>query len=214
MGNSGRKRSHELRSERKKQILSAAKHLFMTQGYESTTMQQVVVEAGTSIGNCYFYFPNKEALLHAIVEDTSLEILKKVDLATEDVPPGAIELAVSFYIFLKVVLDEAELTVLVFSEKAHLELKTAFIAYYEAGLKRFFKEYPELLNDSDIEIVTTAWEGATIGIIRKLLKKNLEQDRDSVLRFLVRWNLQALGLSAQTVQDALDALDRVIIDNG
>ena len=182
--------------------------------HEETTMQQVVAEAGTSIGNCYFYFPNKEALLHAIVEETSLEILKKLDEATENVPGRAEELAVSFYIFLKVLLKEPELTRLVFMEKAHIQLRRAFIDYYEAGLRQFFKEYPELLNDIDMELATTAWEGSTMSIIRYLLEESSNFDDDTVLKFLVRWNLNALGLTQSSVQNALEALDQLQGANG
>lgn len=62
--------------ERRADIIEAAQHLFMTQEYEKTTMQDVMTELGIAKGTIYHYFPSKEALLEAVVEniiDTTLE---------------------------------------------------------------------------------------------------------------------------------------------
>ena len=60
-------------------IVKAARELFLSQGFENTSMQQIVVVAGTSIGNCYFYFPNKDALFEAVAEDIIQEIDTEMD---------------------------------------------------------------------------------------------------------------------------------------
>src|SRR2546425_11549934 len=49
-------RTEQRRQAMRKRIITAARDLFVRQGYQPTTMQQIVQEAGTSIGNCYFYF--------------------------------------------------------------------------------------------------------------------------------------------------------------
>ena len=47
-------------------ILDKASSLFSSQGYDAVDMKQVAVEAGTSVGNLYNYFPSKPALFLAI----------------------------------------------------------------------------------------------------------------------------------------------------
>jgi len=47
-------------------ILIAAKKLFSEQGYEQTSVRQIVEQANTSMGNLYFHFPNKLSILKAI----------------------------------------------------------------------------------------------------------------------------------------------------
>ena len=47
-------------------ILKAAKKLFSEQGYDNTTVRQIVDEANTSMGNLYFHFPNKLSILKSI----------------------------------------------------------------------------------------------------------------------------------------------------
>lgn len=47
-------------------LVAAATHLFATQGYEHTTVQEVVVAAGVTKGAMYHYFMSKDDLLHEI----------------------------------------------------------------------------------------------------------------------------------------------------
>ncbi|MBN2357113.1 TetR/AcrR family transcriptional regulator [candidate division KSB1 bacterium] len=56
-------------------ILHAAKRLFSEQGYEKTSVRQIVQQANTSMGNLYFYFPNKLSILKTICK-TYINILR------------------------------------------------------------------------------------------------------------------------------------------
>jgi len=52
----------------KKKIVSAAWRLFYEQGYDSTTVEDIVEESGTSRGSFYHYFDGKDALLGTLSE--------------------------------------------------------------------------------------------------------------------------------------------------
>lgn len=56
-------------TERRADIIEAARHLFQTKEYAKTTMQDVMDDLGIAKGTIYHYFPSKEALLEAVVED-------------------------------------------------------------------------------------------------------------------------------------------------
>ena len=47
----------------KGKIVSAAWKLFYEQGYENTTVEDIIFESGTSKGSFYHYFSGKDALL-------------------------------------------------------------------------------------------------------------------------------------------------------
>ncbi|WP_417219528.1 TetR family transcriptional regulator [Arthrobacter sp.] len=47
-------------------LQSAAVKLFARDGYRSTTMRAIAAESGLSIGNAYYYFPSKDALVHEL----------------------------------------------------------------------------------------------------------------------------------------------------
>ena len=57
-----KKNSRNTRSK----IVSAAWKLFYEQGYEDTTIEEIVERSGTSKGSFYHYFPGKDALLSTL----------------------------------------------------------------------------------------------------------------------------------------------------
>ena len=50
----------------KGRIIEAAWQLFYRQGYDNTTVEEIIVESGTSRGSFYHYFEGKDALLSSL----------------------------------------------------------------------------------------------------------------------------------------------------
>lgn len=55
--------------ERKQEIVEAAIRVFARNGYEKTTISDIAKEMGISQGLCYRYFPSKEAMYDAGIEE-------------------------------------------------------------------------------------------------------------------------------------------------
>ncbi|MDO8838372.1 MAG: TetR/AcrR family transcriptional regulator [Parvibaculum sp.] len=71
-------------------ILEAAAQIFRTYGAKGATTNRIAERAGVSIGSIYQYFPNKEALLVALMErhiGSSIELLGAVLQASEGAAP-------------------------------------------------------------------------------------------------------------------------------
>jgi AcrR family transcriptional regulator len=56
-------------TDRKKSILQTAEKLFLTQGYEKTSVNQIVEKAGVAKGTFYHHFKTKEDILSVIADD-------------------------------------------------------------------------------------------------------------------------------------------------
>jgi AcrR family transcriptional regulator len=50
-------------------VLRAAAQVFSARGYAATTTNHIAARAGVSIGSLYEYFPNKDAILMALLEE-------------------------------------------------------------------------------------------------------------------------------------------------
>ncbi len=63
----------------KGKIISAAWKLFYEQGYDDTTVEEIIEESGTSRGSFYHYFEGKDALLSSLsyIFDEKYEELKE-----------------------------------------------------------------------------------------------------------------------------------------
>ncbi len=53
--------------ERREQLLDAAARVFAQHGYSDAQMDEIAAAADTSKGGLYFHFPNKEALIAAVI---------------------------------------------------------------------------------------------------------------------------------------------------
>ena len=56
------------------QLIAIATRLFAERGYEDTSVEAVLREAGVSRGSLYHHFPGKEALFEAVAEDVETSV--------------------------------------------------------------------------------------------------------------------------------------------
>jgi AcrR family transcriptional regulator len=60
-------------------ILKAARKRFRRQGVEGATLRAIARDAGTSIGMVYYYYPTKDELFFAVVEETYQKIMADLE---------------------------------------------------------------------------------------------------------------------------------------
>ncbi|WP_339742663.1 TetR/AcrR family transcriptional regulator [uncultured Maricaulis sp.] len=75
-----RKPSHRRRPEaRPEEILEAALAVFVEQGFATARVEDIARRAGLSKGALYLYFPSKEAMLNALVEQSAGALARSVE---------------------------------------------------------------------------------------------------------------------------------------
>ncbi|MFC7480194.1 TetR/AcrR family transcriptional regulator [Luedemannella flava] len=79
---------------RRQQILDAARACFLHNGFHATSMNDVVREAGLSIGAVYRYFPSKNDLIMALAEQVIGQIMAGFDEIVATEPPLPLQDAV------------------------------------------------------------------------------------------------------------------------
>jgi AcrR family transcriptional regulator len=85
-------RNEAIREESRGRILDAALTLFARNGFEGTSIRALAQEAGISLGLLYNYFPGKEDVLRAILEQGMADVLRSFsDALNPDVPGSPIE---------------------------------------------------------------------------------------------------------------------------
>jgi len=71
------------RDRRRKQILEAAERVFLKQGYEATSIQDIADAVGILKGSLYHYIGSKDDLLYEIIRDVHQDSLIRVTEAVE-----------------------------------------------------------------------------------------------------------------------------------
>ena len=70
--------------ERKKEIMDTSMNLFLTNGYEDTSVNLIIETIGISKGTFYYYFKSKEDLLDALIERRNKDIINGMLPIAED----------------------------------------------------------------------------------------------------------------------------------
>jgi AcrR family transcriptional regulator len=201
------KRSAKVRQESRTRILAAARKLFALKGYEQTTMQEIVREAGTSIGNAYFYFENKEGMVMALVEEGLRATWTRIDPIIASVEPGASRIAVSVYANTMTLLgSEKDLAGIAVAGMPAVVRHLTHIMW-ERICVLFRDNFPER-DPQEVLAISAAIFGANRTIAELCLTGVLKVQAEDMAKFLVRWHLRALQLPERQIDRIVQIASR------
>ena len=67
--------------KRKQELLKIAYNMFITRGYENTSVDEIIAEAQIAKGTYYYYFPSKEKMLEDVIEmmiESEIEMARQI----------------------------------------------------------------------------------------------------------------------------------------
>jgi AcrR family transcriptional regulator len=165
---------------RREQILTAARHCFMRNGLHNTSMQDLIREAGLSVGAVYRYFKSKNEIINAISQTIAgglaaqLEEVAARDLPLQEAMRGVLEhidvqlgpdgnFPLAIQVWSEAVLDPA---IGVIVRDRYLELRRPFRTIIERAIAR-----GELAADADVDALAAVLFGMIPGyaLQRKLI---------------------------------------------
>jgi len=204
-------RSARIRAQSRARMLAAARRLFARHGYAATTMREVARSAKTSIGNLYFYFENKDALMRSLLLETREPVWQWAEAAAASAPPGATRIAiVSYANVIRLLTADRDLMRLIAREGTPPDLDRASIeehlAQLRASLVENFPGYPA----GQLELAVTAWSGAVRRCLNRVAQGDVKADPAATAAFVVRWNLRGLGVPEREIDAALSYAERVV----
>lgn len=92
---------------RRQAILQAAEHLFIENGFEKTTLADIINRSGGSRATLYEHFGDKEGLFRAMMEENSAHILDGLTAAqADDLAPPEVALTKFALHFVRALIDD------------------------------------------------------------------------------------------------------------
>lgn len=162
-------------------LLTAAKKLFATQGFENTTTSAVAREAGTSESQLIKYFGSKEGLLLKVFEE-GWDRLAFVYTAASVSESPLEALRVVFELLIKMLTEDRELRDLMLFEGRRIRGKTNNVVV-TAGYRRLYEEVTKLLADLlkdgalNQKLRPVAIASAFIGMLESMLRDQAMSER-------------------------------------
>ena len=204
-------RTERARAERRARILRSARKLFLRRGYEVTTMRDVAAGAGTSIGNLYFYFEDKEALLETLMAETREPTWAWADTLATTLPAGPARLAVLYYANVITLLGPThDLTQATLLLGAPPRVAQRALEAYRGRLRGYFRDNLPGLSDQERELAVTAWTGVSRSLLERRFRGELDIAPMALAEYGARWNLRGAGVSEPEVARAIEVAIRLV----
>ncbi len=204
----------------KENILSSARKLFLENGYSKTTLKDIVKDANTSIGNCYFYYKNKETILAEIIKkDSEKGDLKVANLIKKYKINNLIKrISTIIYVHSLDILtnkDVIQLYLMGASFPAIRKITSEKIKNHIIELNKFKDEsHKRIFNNEFIEIVDifpTLYKSIFIGLAEGFYLGEFDRSVDNMLEVMVKWVLMSLNITKEEIEENLVFLKSIKI---
>lgn len=171
-------------------ILEATIQVLLQVGKERLTTTKVALRAGVSVGTLYQYFPNKSALLQAVLKRHLGEVTGAVELVCKQQEGETLRKMVTALItaFLEAKMSDAKTSVALYSVSSDVDVAKIV---QQMGT-RFNKAIVRMLASSreplrtDATLVASMLEGAMVGVSRRMLESGApEKQVDAFGRELI-----------------------------
>lgn len=129
------------RGQARKRVVSAATELFARQGYEATTIRQIVTEARVTPGALYHWFSSKEELLTSIYTDLLTDQTRRLERISASPKPAAERLREAAFDLVAHIADHGD-QLAVWARSVHLVR-----GEQAAATRRDRRRYHELFRD-------------------------------------------------------------------
>jgi AcrR family transcriptional regulator len=190
-------------------IIEAAERLFVERGYVETTMQDVVREAGTSIGNLYFYFENKDDLLHAVVEKAVIEGHRLGDELAAKVAPGPARLAVVVFSSSAFRLTPGSRALAILTLTSGYVVADQVATRSAERIRRYLAENLPDLDPREMDYASRIWAAAGRGAVEAHVRYATMNVLD-LAAYLTRWDLRGVGVPEDQIDEALAIARRIV----
>jgi AcrR family transcriptional regulator len=190
----------------RKRILDAAVNVFATQGYPETRVDDIVEVSETSKGAVYFYFPGKQQIFLALIDEFADLLYKRLSRTVAEERDGVqkVNLALKtcletfghYRALAKIFLIQAVGLGKVFEEK-RLEIHDRFAALIKSHLDQAVAEgdIPAI----DTEVVAYAWMGAINEVVIRWVHTGQPEPQRVVLT-LRAMLLRSIGISVEKIE--------------
>lgn len=175
------------KTQRRQDLLNAARHVFATRGYHDTKVDDVVARAKVAKGTFYLYFRDKRSIFVELVDSLFLQIgaaILRVDTAAD----VALQVKHNIRAIVTVLLEDPQTTQILMSHAAGLDQEFAEkIGSFYNGVRNQLRESLEegqqlgIVRLGDAELLATF----TIGALKEVLQETIRSEQPRALETIV-----------------------------
>lgn len=130
-------------------IINISKKLFVDNGYQATSINEIIKEAKIATGTFYKYFDDKRAVYDYLLNDYSINIRQRISNAINDSKTRYEKEKIGLRTFIEFALED-RLSYRLIWESLFVE-KELFINYYENFSKSYINQLQKAVDSNEID---------------------------------------------------------------
>lgn len=188
-------------------ILIAAKRLFLSNGYDNTSVRQIVQEASTSMGNLYFHFPNKLSILKVISKDFIDILRNQIHKVHDEGFSPEVGFALDFRIGFITTLEDPKLSQLWCIVQNTPEIHAYSLENKKIRLRKFFGDR---IHPEELDLMAIAVQGIADAMFQQKRDGNVREHSVVLSNTIIDYSLRLIGFSRQRIQNAISEAEEYI----
>ncbi len=199
---------HKSTNAKYEDILKAARKLFAEKGFDKTSVREIVKEADTSMGNLYFYFPNKLEILKVICQEFVGKLRKQIsDVHAKSYDP-AIGFALDFKIgYIATMEDEKFSRFWIFARNIP-EIHKYSLENKRIRLKTFFGD--RIQSEHELNSFAIAIQGIADAFFEQKREGNLVESSAILSNTIIDFSLRLMGYSQPKINSVIEKVEQFI----
>jgi AcrR family transcriptional regulator len=179
------------KQERRRQIMTAAKHVFAEAGYHGASIHAIIEKAQIARGTFYLYFESKAAVFDSILDQAMADLrarIHRIEVDDKSAPAPQVQLREQVMATLDYIVRDRPLATLLLSAGHTPDAEAAerldqFFAEVRDLLRRAMESGMEigLLRKVDPELAASAMLGMIRGVIEQLIREQTPPAVDAVV---------------------------------
>ena len=202
-----RKASSELL---KKRIIKMSRRLFLEQGYENTSVRQILKKAGLSTGSLYHFFKNKEEILLCGLHDALIEISSLTDTKAAEYKEPLLRYALDVALGTSEILKHKHLFNFYNAVYKNESVENLVINLKVTKMKTLLKDLKLHFTDDEIHSRMLAIHGATRALMIAKINKQLSADLKEIYSLIIRIALTEFNIPKKKIEKILKLTTKII----
>ncbi len=188
-------------------IMRAARKLFAEKGYQNTSVRQIVEEAGTSMGNLYFHFPNKMSILKIICQEYVNILRNQINIIHDLSFKPEVGFALDFRIGYITTLEHPKTSQLWVASRNIPEIHKYSLENKRVRLRTFFGDQ---ISEDEIDHLAIGIQGIADAIFEEKRQGKLNENSSNLSNTIIDFSLRLIGYSKPQIKQTINEVEEYI----
>jgi AcrR family transcriptional regulator len=191
-------------------IIKISRRLFLEQGYEHTTVRQVLKEARLSTGSLYHFFKNKEEILLVSLKDALHEISSLTDSIAAKHHEPMLRYALGVALGISEIFNYKHLFNFYHAIYKNESAENFMISLKMSRMKALLNDLHLHFTDSEIHSRILAIHGATRALMLARINKQLSANPNDIYSLIIKIALSEFNIPEKKINTIIKLTTKIL----